>query len=52
VPPGLLPVDYIGRNPTLLSEALPSGLSIRLNCTLSAIVAADVIFLTGIDCGC
>jgi hypothetical protein len=40
-PSGLLPVDYVGRDPTLLSGVLPSGVSIRPNCTLSAIVAVD-----------
>jgi hypothetical protein len=42
VPPrGLLPVDYIGHDLTLLSGALPSGLLSRPNCTPSPIVTAD-----------
>jgi len=38
-PPGLLPVDYIGREPTLLSGVLPSGVPIKsdsiVRCLLS-----------------
>ena len=38
---GLLPVDYIGHDLTLLSEALPYGVPSRPNCTLSPIVTVD-----------
>jgi len=40
-PRGLLPVDYIGHDLTLLSGALPSGVPSRPDCTLSPIVTVD-----------